>query len=181
MRYLFAVVLVVLGFLIGAALPDLDHYTPYLTHRSIVTHGAIIPSVLFVLAARAEQFIGRLFVVGLCVASAVQVAFALFPSRWEGAALLHIPVGGRVVAELTVVWLALSMVVCLYMAFYLLHDGFEVALTGAVLLVGFGVVSANERVFWHALVVLVAALLVVLIMPSSPRSFLSYLKQSGAP
>ncbi len=44
MKYISAIGLLIVGFLIGAALPDVDHAVPVLTHRSIVTHGFLLPA-----------------------------------------------------------------------------------------------------------------------------------------
>ncbi len=177
MKYLFVGVMVVFGFLVGAILPDVDHLTSFLTHRSIVTHGAIIPVGLFLFALSSSRPLLRLFLIGLCVALAIHFAFDLFPRRWVGLALIHIPSIGHVSPTWSVVWLATSMVVCLYLAFYLVQDGFEAMLTGVGLVVGFGYLSATERVFWQALLVLAGGILLVMVLPSSRKSLVQQLRR----
>ncbi len=176
MRYLFGIVAVLLGFFIGVALPDLDFRASFLTHRSMVTHGAIIPVVLFLLAYRTGLSVIRLFVVGVCVAVAIYSIFCMFPERWEGTAQLHLPGVGYVSPGLAVVWLTLSVVVCLYLMLSLNHTGFEVGVTLVSLVVGFAYLSVGERVFWYALMVLVVALGVVLLIPMPPRAFLQHVR-----
>lgn len=180
MKHIATLLFFLFGFTIGLRLPDIDQTLPFLLHRSIVTHGLLLPLVLFGLALASSQSPLRLFVIGLCIASALHLVFDLFPRAWVGLALIHIPGIGYTSAAFSWAWLAISIVACLYIAFFLVLDGLEVALTVAGLLIGFGYLAAAEQVFWSALVALLIAATLALALPSHPAAVMRRLRSPQA-
>jgi hypothetical protein len=85
----------------------------------------------------------RLFAVGASLALAVHLCFDFFPRGWAGFALIHVTVYGRTSALFSQLWLLLSIVTCLYVAFRLVRDVFEFALGVASLILSF-IISAAE-------------------------------------
>lgn len=97
--YAAGLVLFWLGLHVGIGFPDVDQRWPYLMHRSFLTHGLLLPLLLFVLARRywktpANPLL-RLFVIGLCLTSTLHLCFDLFPRSWRGFALIWVPFYGR--------------------------------------------------------------------------------------
>ena len=113
MHIILAILLAGIGLFCGAILPDTDQVIPLLIHRSVLTHGFLIPLGLCLLAERRSAL--RLFVIGVCAASAVHLAYDLFPRAWSGYALVTVPFVGRTSSIFSWLWLALSLVVCLYL------------------------------------------------------------------
>ncbi len=79
----------VVGGLIGLKFPDFDLVIPLLLHRSIVTHSILVALVLVAVLGRKP--LGRWFAAGISLALAVHFAFDLFPQKWMGFALVHVP------------------------------------------------------------------------------------------
>ncbi|PYS75987.1 MAG: hypothetical protein DMF66_17220 [Acidobacteria bacterium] len=144
--YIFGAAWLLLGLVVGLHLPDVDSRLQgsipswLLLHRSILTHGCIVPLLLFWLARRrvgtAPSFL--LFAVGLSLALAVHLCFDFFPRGWVGFALIHVPVYGRTTALFSQIWIILSIVVCLYVGFRLVRNVLEFALGIGGLIISFG-------------------------------------------
>ena len=107
MNYLAGLLLFVVGAFIGLRLPDFDLYFrwwPLIVHRSLLTHGFLVPLLLFVsLRGRSGKPFAdnrpRLFLLGFCIATAVHLCFDLFPSAWRGYARVHFPLLGWMAAN----------------------------------------------------------------------------------
>ena len=104
----------VIGLYAGDWLPDVDQDLGFITHRSVFTHGLILPSVLFGIASSARTLLLRLFVIGFCLGAAVHLSYDLFPKAWQGFALIHLPMLGWTLPAISWGWIALSMVCCAY-------------------------------------------------------------------
>ncbi len=63
MKYLFGFVALVLGLAVGNWFPDVDQKTDLLVHRSIVTHGPLLPLIVVGVASvmRKPHFAGSLW------------------------------------------------------------------------------------------------------------------------
>jgi hypothetical protein len=160
----------VLLFLVGAALalaiPDIDQRIPFLVHRSLLTHGMLLPLLAFLLAYLARfSPVARAGAIGVCVATAAHLAFDLFPQLWLGYALVHAPVLGRLPATMSIVWLAASLLVCCYAALVLVRSTTELVLAAGGLAVIFLVLAPAESAFWGPLVALAAGVALALAMP----------------
>lgn len=104
MLYVAGLFLFVIGAFIGLKLPDFDqsfYWRPLIVHRSLLTHSALLPLILFftlkghVIGKKADPRL-RLPLLGFLLATAVHLCFDLFPYRWSGYALVHIPLFGWV-------------------------------------------------------------------------------------
>src|SRR5215207_621455 len=120
-RHYIALTLVwlLLGAALGLHFPDVDTRFQWLIsprlllHRSAVTHGLIVPSLLFLSArakGKAPSF--RSFVIGFSLASAVHLCFDFFPKGWVGFALIHVPLYGRTTALFSQAWIMLGVLAC---------------------------------------------------------------------
>ena len=112
----------------GIRLPDIDHDMSFLSHRSIVTHGPLIPLILFGLALRLRFPPVRLFAMGVSLAFAVHHAFDLFPSGWRGGALIYIPFYGATPVTFSWIWIAFSIFAGTYLAARLARGVVDVGL-----------------------------------------------------
>lgn len=144
-----------LGAVVGLGLPDIDAVLSFLTHRSIITHNPFWP-LLPLWAAKQSINRARLFSMGLSTSLAIHFCFDLFPRAWRGYALVHLPLVGRVGGVVSWLWLAVSILVCVYIAAKLIQQLLDV-----VLVVGGGVISfvimANSEPFTGPLVALLLA------------------------
>jgi|SRR5947209_1492696 len=152
-HYAFALAWLLLGTVIGLHFPDLDTRFQWLIpswallHRSILTHGLIISSLLFWLTRKyiANKPSFRLFVMGLSLAFAVHLCFDFFPRGWVGFALIHIPLYGRATAFSSQAWIILSIVTCLYLAFLMVQNIVEFALSVGCLAMSFCISAFENR------------------------------------
>lgn len=147
MRTLLIATGVVVGLLVGSELPDLDQHTRgVLLHRSIVTHGWLIPLVIWLAArARPREFWLRFGAIGLSVAVAVHLCFDLFPAAWSGFARISIPGYGWSSAPFSWIWIAASVVVCLALALLAAASQREVWLVAGLALLGFALGAQAPR------------------------------------
>jgi hypothetical protein len=166
MPYILAIVALIIGTLIGLQLPDTDRvFSLFLIHRSIITHGFLLPLGLFLIARRRERWL-TLGAAGLSLAVAVHMTFDLFPVSWRGYALITVPLIGRIDPTLTVLWLAISIVACCLLALRLMRDRRDLALALAAAGWSFVLAAGRERVWLMPLVVLVLALFLASLLPN---------------
>lgn len=123
-----APIFLVVGLHWGIRLPDIDHDMSFLKHRSIVTHGPLIPVILFGVALRLRFPPARLFAMGGCLAFAVHHAFDLFPVGWGGGALIQVPFYGSTSATFSWLWIAFSILAGTYLAAQLARGVVDVGL-----------------------------------------------------
>jgi hypothetical protein len=159
-----ALLIFVLGLIIGANLPDFDQqFQPFIQHRSLITHGWIIPAILLIFASvsrnRADWYA---LVAGMCVGLAAHLSFDLFPARWVGTALITLPfVNTRTDGTFSWLWIASSIVICLaIVAVIIPRRDYGYITTGAV--AAFAWCAPGERSFWGAALVLGIAMLIAL-------------------
>jgi hypothetical protein len=152
-----ALLSLLVGLALGEAFPDVDQDTGLLVHRSIITHGLLLPLILFSLVSALKPAPIRLFVMGLSLGVAVHLSYDLFPRAWQGFALIHVPAVGWMYPLLSWLWIALSIICCLYVAMRLVKN----ALHGAALpiaLVGiFVYAGVDEEKVWGPLLAMIVA------------------------
>ncbi|MDA1348713.1 MAG: hypothetical protein O3A47_07590 [Chloroflexi bacterium] len=152
------------GIWLGDRLPDIDQHTSLLVHRSVITHGPLVPFLLFLVSSSRKSVPVRLFVMGLCAAFAVHLGFDLFPKAWTGFALIHIPEYGWTSPLASGTWIALSGFACVYMALRLVRNGLE----GTVLAVGlagsFLYAATDEDAMWRPLLAVTTATIAALVL-----------------
>ena len=111
-----APIFLVVGLHWGIRLPDIDQLTDLLLHRSIITHGPLIPVILFAVALRLRFPPTRLFAMGVCLAFAIHHAFDLFPKSWSAYALISIPFYGWTPPTFSWIWIVFTAFAGTYLA-----------------------------------------------------------------
>lgn len=138
----------VIGAWLGSWFPDIDQRIGFLRHRSIVTHGIWMPTLLLIGVGVARLDRVDWFIGGFAAGVAVHLAFDLFPDSWRGYALITAPVVGAMSKNVSRVWIALSVFACLSIAVILADGHGRVGLIayGASLwmLYAYGVVRQKE-------------------------------------
>ena len=139
-----------LGLALGLHFPDIDsrfQLSGLLLHSSILTHGVLLPLLIFQLVRRRRGTMPslRLFVIGVNLAVAVHLCFDFFPRNWIGFALIHIPLYGWTSSLFSQTWIVLSTIACLYLAFMLVRNFVEVLLSVGVVIISFGISAAENR------------------------------------
>ena len=119
------IVFLILGIYVGLNFPDIDQRTDFLIHRSIFTHGFIVPLFFFLFTSRITKKSLRLFLMGFVVAIAVHLSFDLFPRGWYMHALIHIPLIGWMPKFISISWIFVSIYFCIYVAISMVRGVFE--------------------------------------------------------
>ena len=165
---------------VGLKLPDIDQKLSFLSHRSLLTHGLLLPLLALFLARRHLNLdsplspLWRLFLIGLCVSLSVHLSFDLFPRAWRGFALIQIPFYGRTGAQFSQLWIALSCVAGLYIMLRLIRRAWELLPGGAALLVAFAqhLEHSPREHFLAPLLALLVAGALALALPSRGATML---------
>ena len=155
-----SVLLFALGAIVGLGLPDIDAVLSFLTHRSIITHNPFWP-LLPLWAAKTSINRARLFSMGLSISLAVHFCFDLFPRSWRGYALVHLPLLGRVGGVVSWVWLAVSALVCVYIAARLIQRLLDVVFVVGGGAISFGIMATSEPFTGPLVAFLLAVVLAV--------------------
>ena len=172
MKYLFAFVLLGVGLAVGNWFPDIDQDTGLLLHRSIVTHGPLVPLIAVAIAATSRTILLRWFALGLVVGFAVHLSFDLFPKGWSGFALISIPVYGWTAPWFSATWIAISTILCTYLAIKLVKNGLDGFLLIMLLIFSFGYISISEDALLKPAVTLTVAASITFI-PTVRRALFS--------
>ena len=155
--------IIVFGLAVGLKFPDIDQQighgqTDLLLHRSILTHGLIIPVILFVFTlVKRSVYLERL-TLGVMLGVAIHLSFDLFPKSWYGFALISIPFNGWTPVWFSWLWIATSIVACTYMASRMVRTRVDYVLFGLSFLLMFVCAVQTERTFWEPLVTLTIAI-----------------------
>lgn len=184
------VTLFLLGGLVGLSLPDLDRSLYWLrhfgliAHRSAVTHGILLPLLVFLAAHARTRKPGvaadralplRSLAMGLCLAVAVHLSFDLFPSAWRGYARIHVPLYGWLGAWSSKTWLFLSAVGCVHLPARLLRNTGETLLRCLGLALWFGLHAAREpRAAWLVPFAFLPATFIGFVLPRPRRSLTAW-------
>lgn len=101
------------GAWLGSWFPDIDRHAYFrLRHRSVVTHGFLASSLLWIVATLARwEWFDWLFA-GFSAGVALHLAFDLFPEKWRGFALVDVPKLGRQTKDRSIAWLFVSLFLC---------------------------------------------------------------------
>ena len=128
----------------GLKLPDVDQRTDLLLHRSILTHGPLVPLIVYILVRNARRLSVRAFPMFLCLGFVVHLSFDLFPRAWMGYALISLPVYGWLPAVVSIVWMATSALLCAFWASRLVRGMQESPLLIFGVLAIFAYAALNE-------------------------------------
>ena len=162
MKYLFGFAALVLGLAVGNWFPDIDQKTDLLVHRSIVTHGPLLPIIVVGVASVMRTTAVRWIALGLAIGLAVHLSFDLFPKGWSGFALISVPGYGWTAPWFSGAWIAISTVFCAYLAIRLVKNGFDGFLLMMSLVWAFGYISIGEDAFWRPVGAVAVAIAVAL-------------------
>tara|TARA_Y100000741_G_scaffold253746_1_gene195354 strand:- start:72 stop:671 length:600 start_codon:yes stop_codon:yes gene_type:complete len=136
MKRTYLVVLYV-SLLAGLEFPDFDlHLLIFLGHRSILTHGIIVPFFLYKFLTKegyskiSNKIFGRFFsnkdfsreildyaYIGFLIGIAIHLCADLFPKAWMGFALIVFPPWIPMGAPFSIVWMLLNMFFALKISF----------------------------------------------------------------
>ena len=165
MRYLFGLSALVLGILLGIDYPDIDQKIGFLVHRSILTHSLLLAVIALLWVQVRNEIVTRLFVAGLSLSIAIHLSFDMFPKRWIGYALIHIPMYGWTNAVFSWVWLAINVALGMYLVLALISTGFEVMVCLISVSMTFIYYASQESTFWQPLVTMIVAICLALALP----------------
>lgn len=180
--HLTGIILLLLALLLGLNLPDLDHQIQFLVHRSIITHGFLIPLGVFMLVYKDKTSSPRFLSMGFSLATVTHLCFDLFPRAWAGFALIHIPFWGRSTPIFSWIWLGASIIICLYLTFVLMKTLLDIVMAIGSLGLAFAFYASTQPIFWPALITLLLAVGLTLILPANSREILLNIvsrKQTG--
>ena len=163
------VILLLLALLLGLNLPDIDHRFSFRVHRSIITHGFLMPLGVFLIIAKEKATTTRFFSMGFNLAVITHLCFDLFPRAWLGFALIHIPGWGRTSALFSWLWISLSIIICFYLTLVLISDLLDMVLVLGSLGVAFSFYASTQAVLWPALMALLVGLGLTLVLPANSR------------
>ena len=166
------IILLLLALLLGLNLPDLDHQVSFLVHRSIITHGFLVPLGVFLAVYREKMASPRFLSMGFSLAAVTHLCFDLFPRAWVGFALIHIPLWGRSNAIFSWLWISLSIIICLYLTFVLIQTLVDILLALGSLGVAFIFYASTQPDFWPALITLLITVGITLALPVNSREVL---------
>ena len=154
----------VAGAWLGLTLPDIDQRTTLLVHRSIITHGPLIPTSIYLVMRNNDHLQGRLFGMCVCLGFAVHMGFDLFPAAWTGYALISLPAYGWLPAWVSILWLTTSVLMCAYWATRLTRGLWEATLLAIGAVCIFLVAAPGERALIGPLLVVALSLAAPLAM-----------------
>ncbi len=144
---------------IGLKFPDVDQRVGFLLHRSIITHGPLLPLVAFAFAL-GDNPVQRRLGAGIGIGFAVHMAFDLFPRGWQGYALISLPLYGWTPSVFSWVWISATMLICLALAIKLCRNAIDVVILLVATVAAFAFVAPDENALWRPMAVTVAAFLV---------------------
>ena len=144
---------------IGLKFPDVDQRAGFLLHRSIITHGPLLPLLAFAFA-HGDNPVRRRLGTGIGVGFAVHMAFDLFPRAWQGYALISLPVYGWTHPVFSWIWIAATLLISFGFAIKLCRNAIDVFILLAAAVVAFAFVAPGENALWRPLAVTAAVFLI---------------------
>ena len=157
---LLALLALMVGLRLGIWFPDVDQRIEFLLHRSIVTHGLILPVVLVAIASLSESRVIRWFTIGFCLSVGVHLAFDLFPRAWTGYALVSVPIHGWISELVSRVWIGGSVITCFYVSMRLAKSPAAATLLIAGLIGISAYAAVGEDALWRPLAAISVAVIV---------------------
>ena len=106
--------------LFGLQFPDFDlHIFAFLGHRSIITHGIIVPFFLYRYLNKRKIINDTLdfAYIGFLLGIALHLCADLFPKAWIGFALIMFPPWIPMGAPFSIIWLLSNLIIALWLAF----------------------------------------------------------------
>ena len=147
----------------GLKFPDLDQRVGFLLHRSIITHGPLLPLLALALST-GDNPLQRRLGIGIGIGFAVHMAFDLFPREWQGYALISLPAYGWTPSIFSWIWISATMLISFSIAIKLGRSAIDAVILLIAVAATFLFAAANEGAFWRPLGVTVASVLVCYLM-----------------
>ena len=146
---------------VGLKFPDVDQRVGFLLHRSIITHGPLLPLLAFV-PTQVDITALRRLGMGVGIGFAVHMAFDLFPRAWQGYALISLPAYGWTPSVFSWIWISVTMLVSFGIAVRLCRNAIDVVVLLVATVAAFAFIAPDENALWRPLAVTFAAFLVAL-------------------
>ena len=144
---------------LGLKFPDVDQRAGFLLHRSILTHGPLLPLLVFAFAL-GDNPVQRRLGMGVAIGFAVHMAFDLFPRAWHGYALISLPIYGWTPSVFSWIWISVTMLTCFGIAIRLCRTAIDVVILLVATALAFAFVAPGENAVWRPLAVTAASILV---------------------
>lgn len=154
---LFSLIVLAAAIYVGLKFPDVDQRVGFLLHRSIITHGPLLPLLVFAFAL-GDNPVQRRLGMGVAIGFAVHMAFDLFPRGWQGYALISLPLYGWTPSVFSWIWISVTMLICFGIAIRLCRTAMDVVIMLVATAVAFAFVSPGENALWRPLVVTAASI-----------------------
>ena len=109
-----------ISLLAGLQFPDFDlHIFAFLGHRSILTHGIIVPYFLyrFLNNRKISNDVLDFVYIGFLLGIALHLCADLFPKAWIGFALIMFPPWIPMGAPFSIIWMLSNLLIALWIAF----------------------------------------------------------------
>ena len=109
-----------ISLLAGLQFPDFDlHIFAFLGHRSILTHGIIVPYFLyrFLNNRKTSNDVLDFVYIGFLLGIALHLCADLFPKAWIGFALIMFPPWIPMGAPFSIIWMLSNLIIALWIAF----------------------------------------------------------------
>ena len=109
-----------ISLLAGLQFPDFDlHIFAFLGHRSILTHGIIVPYFLyrFLKNRKISNDVLDFVYIGFLLGIALHLCADLFPKAWIGFALIMFPPWIPMGAPFSIIWMLSNLIIALWIAF----------------------------------------------------------------
>ena len=109
-----------ISLLAGLQFPDFDlHIFAFLGHRSILTHGIIVPYFLyrFLNNRKISNDVLDFVYIGFLLGIALHLCADLFPKAWIGFALIMFPPWIPMGAPFSIIWMLSNLIIALWIAF----------------------------------------------------------------
>ncbi|MDO4690928.1 MAG: hypothetical protein Q4A58_06515 [Fusobacterium sp.] len=138
--------LIFVAFLFGIKLPDWD-FKLGLRHRSIITHSPFITLLLIFIYRVKADFFFKYFIVGFSIAIAVHILFDLFPYKWQGGALLKIPINISCDENITKLFFVMTIIINIFIGIFYMTDIYEYIFILILAILTFIKKTRAERIF----------------------------------
>ena len=109
-----------ISLLAGLQFPDFDlHIFAFLGHRSILTHGIIVPYFLyrFLNNRKISNDVLDFVYIGFLLGIALHLCADLFPKAWIGFAIIRFPPWIPMGAPFSIIWMLSNLIIALWIAF----------------------------------------------------------------
>lgn len=174
----FSLIVLAAAVYIGLKFPDVDQRVGFLLHRSIITHGPLLPLLAFAFAL-GDNPVQRRLGMGIGIGFAVHMAFDLFPRAWQGYALISLPVYGWTPPVFSWIWISATMLISFGLAIKLCRNALDVVFLLVAVLTAFLFVAPNENALWYPLAVTAGAFLLSFWMIGPDKEAANREKRTG--